>query len=93
MEQFIYPAIFFVDEDDSNNIVALFPDLNITTEGNSYEEAFLFAKDYLRVYVETAMSNDLELEKPTMFNKNCDKFKNSKVMLIDVIIDRDEIIS
>ena len=92
MDQYIYPVIFFKDEESDDNIVALFPDLNITTDGDNYEEAYLFAKDYLRVYIETALKNDLEIENPTDYLENCDKFKKSKVVLIDVIIDKKRII-
>ena len=42
MKQFLFPAVFFKDEDI---FTVLFPDLNITTEGETVEEAYLFAKD------------------------------------------------
>ena len=46
MKQFLFPAVFIKTE---NEYTVVFPDLNITTEGDTLEEAYLFAKDYLRV--------------------------------------------
>ena len=40
MKQYLFPAVFTKTE---NEYIALFPDLNITTEGETIEEAFLFA--------------------------------------------------
>ena len=47
MQQFIYPAIFYIDEDETK---VYFPDLDISTSGDNYDEAFLFAKELLKVY-------------------------------------------
>ena len=41
MKQFLFPAIFYKEDD---KYIVLFPDLNITTEAETAEEAFLFAK-------------------------------------------------
>jgi len=49
MEQFIFPAVFFQEEGEADYTV-VFPDLNIFTDGKTLVEAFLFAKDYLKVY-------------------------------------------
>lgn len=85
MEQFIYTAVFFVDEESGGYTVA-FPDLDISTEGNSLVEAFLFAKDYLRVYCSYARKFDMEIPKPTKFIELKEKFANATCMLIDTII-------
>ena len=45
MKQFLFPAIFYKEDD---KYIVLFPDLNITTEAETAEEAFLFAKDSLK---------------------------------------------
>ena len=83
MKQFIFPAVFFKDGD---SVAVVFPDLNITTEGDSVEEAYLFAKDYLRVYCNYAIKFDLDIERPSKYEFVVDKFPTRTVMLIDALI-------
>lgn len=83
VSQFVYPAIFVKNED----IVAVnFPDLGITTDGESYEEAFLFAKDFLHAYILYALRCDVELPEPSFFADIDDKNIFNKVMLLDTLI-------
>lgn len=81
--QFVYPAIFVKVEDQ---ICVSFPDLGIVTDGESYEEAFLFAKDSLRVYCEYILKLDLEISEPSFFENIDEKNFLDKVMLIDAVI-------
>ena len=83
IHQFVYPAIFVKNKDE---IVATFPDLGITTEGNSFEEAFLFAKDFLRVYCSYALRFGLEITKPSFFTEIKEQYKNDDTMLLDTIL-------
>lgn len=83
IHQYVYPAIFIKGGDE---VVASFPDLGITTEGNSFEEAFLFAKDYLRVYCSYALKFDLDINKPSYFLDIANKNQNCSTMLIDTIL-------
>lgn len=83
VEQFVYPAVFLKGEEE---VAVSFPDLNITTEGESYEEAFLFAKDFLHSYILYALRCEVELPEPSFF---VDIDKNNifnKVMLLDTLI-------
>lgn len=81
--QFVYPAIFVKGEDQ---VCVSFPDLGIITDGETYEEAFLFAKDSLRVYCEYALNCDLEISEPSYFEK-IDKINFlDKVMLVDAVV-------
>ena len=88
MKQYLFPAVFIKAEDE---VVAVFPDLNITTEGDSMEEAYLFAKDYLRVYCSYTVKFDVELDRPSKFEDIQNKYKNDTVMLVDVILDPQKI--
>ncbi|MDD2445704.1 MAG: hypothetical protein PHX09_02720 [Clostridia bacterium] len=81
--QFVYPAIFVKGE---GQVCVSFPDLGIVTEGESYEEAFLFAKDYLRVYCEYAIKCGLEISEPSLFETVDEINLPDKVMLIDAMI-------
>lgn len=83
IQQFLYPAVFVKGEDE---VVATFPDLGITTDGSSVEEAFLFAKDYLRVYCTYALKYEIEINRPSFFEETLAKNNRDSVMLIDAII-------
>lgn len=86
MEQYIFPAVFFQEEGESDYTVA-FPDLNIYTDGKNIVEAFLFAKDYLRVYCTYAKKYDMELDIPSKLVDVIQKFPNGICMLVDAIVD------
>ena len=85
MEQFIFPAVFFQEEDNTEYTV-VFPDLNIHTEGKNLVEAFLFAKDYLRLFCSYARKYDIEIEQPSKYVDICKKFPNTICMRVDTII-------
>lgn len=85
MEQFIFPAVFFQEEGESDFTV-VFPDLNIFTDGKTLVEAFLFAKDYLKVYCSYALKYDMEIATPSKFMDIVDRFPNATCMLIDALV-------
>lgn len=84
MRQFIYPAVFYFDEDETK---VYFPDLDISTSGDNYDEAFLFAKELLKVYFMYVLTNDFDFNFPSNFadvNKKCGE--KEKTMLIDAFV-------
>lgn len=83
IHQFIYPAVFVKG---TNEVIATFPDLGIVTDGTTMEEAFLFAKDYLRVYCSYALKFDININKPSFFEDVANRNKNDSTMLIDTIL-------
>ena len=83
VSQYVYPAIFMKGE---NEVAVSFPDLGITTDGESYEEAFLFAKDFLHTYVLYALRCEEELPAPSFYSDIDDKNIFNKVMLLDTLI-------
>lgn len=84
MTQYVFPAVFIKNEDETYSV--LVPDLELTTDGNTIEEAYLFIKDYLRIFCEYAVKMDEELLVPTKYEKICEQFKNNIVMLIDAVV-------
>lgn len=86
--QFIYPAVFMQGE---NQVAVSFPDINLTTDGDTFEEAFLFAKDYLRIFCTYAMKYDLEIPTPSNFAEFSAKNALNNPMLIDTIIKPEDI--
>lgn len=83
MKQFLFPAVFFKEDD---KYIVLFPDLNITTEGDTVEEAFLFAKDSLKVYCSYVEKFDLEIDLPSTFESISAKNPKNLVMMIDCFV-------
>lgn len=88
---YVYPVVFYKDDMEEDRILAYFPDLDIATDGTSYEEAYLFAKDYLRVYFETVNKHDLDYNLPSKLDVIAKKYDNSLSMLVDTIVDVDKI--
>ncbi len=84
MQQYVFPAVFIKNEDESFSVVV--PDLNITTDGNTIEEAYLYIKDYLRIFCEYAVKMDEDILMPTKYETVCEKFKKDYVMLIDAVV-------
>ena len=85
MEQYIFPAVFFQEEDETDYTV-VFPDLNIFTDGKTIIEAFLLAKDYLRVYCTCAKKYDMEIARPTKLLDVMEKYPKAICMLVDAFV-------
>ncbi len=84
--RFLYPAIFMKDEGESCQVI--FPDLNIYTDGKNMSEAYLYAKDLLRVYFSYALKYETEYNKPTKLEDLILKCKeNETVMYIDAVVE------
>lgn len=84
MQQYVFPAVFIKNEDETFSVIV--PDLNIVTDGNNIEEAYLYIKDYLRVFCEYAIKLEEDILVPTKFEKVCERYKKDVVMLIDAIV-------
>ena len=87
-QQFVYPAVLYYDEDNNNYAVA-FNDLDIFTEGDSVEDAFKSAKEYLLAYLECSNHINNELETPTSYVVVKNNHQSDIVLLVDEEIDAD----
>lgn len=88
--QFLYPAIFISDEDGSYQVI--FPDLNIYTDGQNMSEAYINAKDLLKVYFMYATKYEVDYPKPTKIENIMSKCKAKEVaMYVDAIVELDEL--
>ncbi len=84
--QFVYPVIFVQNEDGSYQ--AIFPDLNIYTDGKNLTEAYLYAKDLLRAYFSYALKYETEYNRPTKAEKLIPKCKsNETIMYVDAVVE------
>ena len=55
-------------------------------EEYNIEEAYLYIKDYLRVFCEYAIKLEEDILIPTKFEKICERYKKDVVMLVDAIV-------
>jgi predicted RNase H-like HicB family nuclease len=84
LHQFVFPAVFIKEQDDS--YTSTIPDLGLVTDGESIEKSFLFIKNFLQVYCEYAITLEEDILKPSKFEKIAEKYKNNIVMLVDAIV-------
>ena len=82
MKTFVYPAIFVKDNVEDNYKV-LFPDLEITTDGQFVEEAFLYAKELLKAYFVSNSSYTLSEDAIEVVNKIRNKSVKAKILALD----------
>ncbi len=85
-QQFVYPAVLYYDEENNNYAVA-FNDLDIYTEGDSVEDAFKSAKEYLFAYLECSNHINNELEQPTSYIVVKNEHQADIVLLVDSELD------
>lgn len=84
MQQYVFPAVFIQNTDES--YTAMIPDLGLVIEGPSIEEAFLYIKHYLKVFCNYAIKLEEDILQPTKFEKIAKNNKKHRVMLVDAII-------
>ncbi len=87
-QQFVYPAVLYFDEENNNYAVA-FNDLDIFTEGDTVEDAFKSAKEYLIAYLECANHINNEIENPTSYIVVKNSHQADIVLLVDGELDLD----
>ncbi len=88
--QFLYPSIFIRDEDGSYQVI--FPDLNIYTDGQNLSEAYINAKNLLKVYFTYATKYEVDYPKPTKLENILPKCKDKEIaMYVDAIVELSEL--
>ena len=85
MAKFVYPAIFYYDSEYNNYAVAM-PDVNIYTDGDTMEDAYKNAQDFLLSYINCCQKLGVKPDAPTEFNEVVNSHKNDTVMLVSVEI-------
>lgn len=83
--QYLYPAIFVKDEEGLYQVI--FPDLDISTDGVNLSEAYLAAKELLRVYFSYVHKYEVDYNAPTKLEtlaKKCNE--NEFVLLVDAYV-------
>ena len=83
MENYIFPAVFYKDEENDNYIVA-FDDVQVYCMGKSVEEAFFTARKYLRDFCRLSIKMYGEVqEKPRTYLESREIHKGEIVLLVD----------
>lgn len=80
---FIFPAVFYKDEENDDYLVA-FEDVRIYCEGKTIEDAFFTARRYLRDFCKLSLKMFGEVrEKPRTYLESRRNHKNDIVLLVD----------
>lgn len=84
-KRFLYPVVISKTENEEP-YEAFFPDIDLKTEGNVEEEAYLFAAEFLKKYLAYALKYGYEYNLPTDVQAIKEKYPNDMVMLVYVDI-------
>lgn len=84
-QQYTFPAIFYKDEENDSYTVA-FADLDIFTEGETIEEAYESAKEFLQAYIRYSIKEYGEVELASSYDDVKKEHQNETVMLVNVNI-------
>jgi len=83
MEQYIFPFAIYRDE-ENDNYIAAFDDIQIYCTGKTIEETFFTAKKYLKDFCKLSIKMFGEIqERPRTFLESLEIHKNEIVLLAD----------
>lgn len=82
MKQYVFPAVlhYFAEEDV---YTAAFPDMNVYCEGDSVEDTFKKAKNFLQAYCLCSLRLGNPVEVPTTYLETVKKYPENIVLLVD----------
>lgn len=80
--QYLFPAVLYFDKENDKYSVAFY-DLDIFTEGNSVEEAFKSAKEFLYTYIKCSLHINGDIEKATSYVVVKNEHQAEIVLLVD----------
>jgi|AntRauTorcE11897_2_1112592.scaffolds.fasta_scaffold00001_455 predicted RNase H-like HicB family nuclease len=84
MKQFVYPVTLYLD-DETNCYTVAFSDLDIYTEGDTVEEAFLKAKEFLKAYFECLDEFEETPDQASDYLKIAKNSAGNIVLLVDAV--------
>ena len=83
MKQYTYPAVFYYDE-EYNDYAVEFSDICVYAEGDTMEEAYENAQDYLTAYLDCCDELGVAPNPPNTYDDVLKDHPNGKVMLVTV---------
>lgn len=81
--QFTYPAVFYYD-DEFDDYAVEFSDICIYAEGDTMEDAYKNAQEYLLAYLETCEELKTAPNPPNTYESTLKDHPNGKIMLVTV---------
>ena len=90
MKQFVFPAVLYYYEEE-NVYTAAFPDMNVYCEGDTVEDTFIKAKNFLYAYCLCSQRVGNEIETPTKYLDVVKKYPKNIVLLIDCVIKDEDV--
>lgn len=82
MNKFVYPAVFYYDQ-NSKTYCAAIDDLALYTVGDTVEDAHKNASAVLETFVSTSLKYDFEIPTPSSFDELILKHPKNLVMLVE----------
>ncbi|MCK9574415.1 MAG: type II toxin-antitoxin system HicB family antitoxin [Clostridia bacterium] len=82
MKTYIYPAILYLDEESKGYTIA-FHDLQLFTEGDTVEESYERAREYLEIYSDCVLKYGGTMPDATKYLETAKKYKDNIVLLVD----------
>ena len=80
MKKYVYPVILF-EMNENKHYTVLFPDLDIVASGETVEEAYLEAEDFLKSYLEFAEKMQSDVSTPTTY-LDAEKLNPKRIVLL-----------
>ena len=91
MEKFVYPMVLFTSKDNQGYTV-LYPDLDIVTSGETVEDAYLRAKDYLKSFLEIATKCESTLSDASTYTEAQGLNPKRIILLADADLDTGKVV-
>ena len=88
MKKYVYPVILFEDAEKKYYTV-LFPDLDIVASGETVEQAYLAAGDYLKSYLEFAGKMESQVTAPSTYEETQTLNPKRIVLLTDAEVNEE----
>ena len=83
MKQYTYPAVFYYDE-EYDDFAVEFSDICIYAEGETMEDAYINAQQYLTYYLDCCAELGVAPNKPNTYKDMLKGHPNGRVMLVTV---------
>lgn len=80
MKKYVYPVILFSDAENKSYTV-LFPDLDIVANGDTVEEAYVEAEEFLKSYLEFAIKMNSKISNPSTYIET-EKMNPKRIVLL-----------
>lgn len=92
MKKYVYPVILFYSEEE-NNYTVLIPDLDIVASGDTVENAYLSAEDYLETFLDFAEKMESPINSATSYDDTARMNPKRIILLVDAETENSKVLS